>query len=385
MGKDTPKHYGLLAEKHFEALYAGGEFVTSRDAARITGVGKSTAATLMKWFRSNWQAVQAAPEADAAAEPVAEALLESDKTKTWTDERSGTVFTNLGEYGIFTLTEGQFRAIKREYSKLWGGRSATMQEVVYRHGFPTISAFDQFRKIHELRQTSIPFTDTEIETEEIGSLVERTLESRKQQFFLTLQAKERDAEKRDAEKWRAFEVNAHMIAAEVKGLAAGKPLPIRTAPQDAALFMAIINLQDLHHGKLAYNSRGERTYDRQESARRFRVASADLLGQVSRHGQPETIALVVGGDLLHSDSSALKTTRGTEQGGQSDGSYREILAESVGLVMEQIKAARVIAPVQVWWSTATTTNNQTSFLGCCWSKPLRAITGSTWCTRVTAA
>ena len=341
--------YLECAERYGDQLKkADGSFVTTRDAARIIGRPKSTAAEFMAWFREFSPATT-------------EALSISDKAKTWVEE--DLIYTDLGsDYGVIAFTQGEFRSIRRDYSKHYGGGSVSQTELAIRYRFPSAHAFDVFRRIHQLRQNSIPFTDTELEEEGEDALVEKAITSKRQAFHLKLQEREREQEKRDAEKWRAFEVNAQAIAQHVRSVAADPSVP-RWAHRPAEENALLINMQDIHYGKLAHDASGRRVYDRAEASRRSLAALDDLLGQAQASGTPEKIFLVVGGDFLHHDNFMSTTTRGTPQGAQSDGNYREILSEGVALAIEMIKTARRVAETHVLVVHGNHDAQSTLFLG----------------------
>lgn len=339
--KQIPEWYADAARTHAEALCPGGTFVTTRQAAEIVGKGKSVAADFMKWLRAQ----------PGGAPALTEALSTSDKNKTWTDDKSGVIFTDLGEYGVKHVTESEFRAIKRDYSRHYGGVALSRQEIALRYNFPTIKAFELFARVHELRQNGLPFTDTEIVEDGVEALVDKTIESQRQEFFLKLSEREREQQKRDAEKWRAFEVNARAIASELRGAAAvtSSPLRLKTPPAAHSPFAVFVSLSDVHYGKYDVDRFGDVVYNREIAARVVLSATRDLLTQTLMLGVPDEIILLAGGsDFLHADGPKLMTSSlQTQQGGQSDGTYRQMLAGGAALMVEVVKMCRAIAPVRL--------------------------------------
>ncbi|TDE87340.1 hypothetical protein [Deinococcus sp. S9] len=336
MVKGVPLWYLAAANEHFEALYADGEFLSTRKAAELIGKGKSAAADFMAYFRENWRLFNRTD----TPEPLPEA-----EGHTWTDERSGTVFTDLGpDYGLSVLTQGEFRSLRRDYSKLWGGGAMSRADLAYKYRFPSVHAVEIFTRIHGLRQNSIPLTDTELEEDGVEGAVDKVIESRRQAFMMKLQQKEREAEKRDAEKWRTFEVNAHLIAASIKPLpqpdASTLDALLNPAPNPYAL---VISLSDIHLGKTAYSVDGRLNYDRREAARRAVAAVRDLLTQALVLGRPDEIMLVLCSDGLQADLPMLTTTSGTSMAGQTDGTYREMVEDYLALAREVIGICRAVA------------------------------------------
>lgn len=333
--------YEEYAEKFGSQMRVGEKWISSRDLAPLIGKSKNTALAFLNWYKQQF--------ADGVAAP--ESLSVSDKSKTWVDERSGTVFTDLGDYGLISFTQGEFRSIKRDYSRHYGGQALTRQEIALRYRFPTIKAFEVFAKIHELRQNGLPFTDTELLEEGADALADKAIESQRQAFFTKLNTKEQELLKRDAEKWRAFEVNAALIASELRGLVQSSktPLSLKTPPTTSDPFAAFVCLSDVHYGKLDVDRYGKTVYNREIAAEIVRAATRDLLAQTLMLGTPEEIILLAGGsDYLHADGPKLLTSSLlTNQGAQSDGTYRQILTGGAALMIEVVKMCRAIAPVRL--------------------------------------
>lgn len=332
------KWYEECAQTFGERLKVDGEFVSTRAAAQIIGRRKSGAAEFMKWFREVYSAEQEVK--------TTETLSISDKSKTWVDERSGMIFTDLGsDYGIISFNQGEFRSIRRDYSKHYGGGSASQTEIALRYRFPSAHAFSTFRNIHQLRQDSYPFTDTEIIEEGEDALAEKAIESRRQAAFLKMQEKDRAAEKRDAEKWRELEVNVQAIVASIKPL----PLVVHTSHQPTKnLYALMVALSDLHLGKLAYDAHGNVTWNRKIAKRVALEAVDDLVSQAKQSfGHPEEIQLMICSDGTHVDSSSMTTTSGTSLGESSDGSYREIVEDYLDMVRHATERCYSVAPVKL--------------------------------------
>lgn len=286
------ERYPQLAEQYGPQLVVNGKAISVREAEKVLGMKNTATKEFLRWYLSEYHPeiaqarkqktwVPASLTVVPAPEEGADALNEAEG-RTWVDERSGTVFTDLGpDYGLIVLTKGEFHSLRRDYSKLWGGGATSQADLAYKYRFPSTHAVEVFKRIHGLRQTSIPFTDTELEEDGIEAAVDKTLESRRQAFMLRLQQKEREAEKRDAEKWRTFELNAHLIAASIK--------PALPAPDNLEALLQppmnpyalVVSLTDLHLGKAGYGADGKLNYTRQEAVRRAIAAVRDLLTQAS--------------------------------------------------------------------------------------------------------
>ena len=324
------------ASKYADQLKRDGRWISSREAAALIGKGKTVAAEFMAWLR----------ERAGDAPETTETLSISDKAKTWVDERSGMIFTELGpDYGIIAFTQGEFRSIRRDYSKHYGGGAVSQTEIALRYRFSSAHAFSVFREIHQLRQNSYPFTDTELEEEGEDALADKAIESRRQAAFLKLQEKERAAEKRDAEKWRTLEVNMQAVVASVEPQA---PLPL-AAPLPAAQepYALMISLTDLHLGMLAHSPTGDVLWNRKIAKGSALGAVDDLLARAVRLGAPDEIVLLICSDGVHVDGPALTTTAGTRQGEQSEGTYRQMVEDYLDLVRRAVTACYSAAPIRL--------------------------------------
>lgn len=330
-----PSWYDQAAREHHDALYNAGNFVTTREAARILGRSASTASLFLRWFRE---------QVGGGVQTQDEAAVHEGAT--WTDERSGTVFTDLGpDYGMITFTQGEFRSIRRDYSKHYGGKGISQSDLAIRYKFPSAHAFDVFRRVHGLRQNSIPFTDEEIEKDGVDALVDKSIESKRQEFFLKLSAKEREAEKRDAEKWRALEVNLRSV---ISALTALPPLPVAESPRPAREpYALMISLTDLHLGKRVQGPGGEVLWDRQRAAQAALDGVADLISQSSVLGHPDEIMLLIASDGIQVDGPLLCTTGGTPMAGQTDGTYREMVEDYLRMVRRAVAMCYGVAPVRL--------------------------------------
>lgn len=338
-GMNPKPWYEEFALQYGSQLWVDGRLLTVREAAKIIDRSHGATSYFLRWL------AERGPEAPQA--PAEETLTEAEPHRTWVDERSGTVFTDLGpDYGVVMLTQGEFRSLRRDYSRLWGGKAMNQSEIAYKYRFPSAHAVEVFKRIHGLRQTSIPFTDAELEEEGVDALTDKTIESLRQRFHLDLQEKERAGLKRDAEKWRALEVSIQSVLASLR------PLPAPEVHLDDLLEMAdapyalMVSLTDLHLGKLAYGPDGRVIWNRAEARRVALAALRDLLAKACLRGRPTEIILMLGSDGVHVDGPQLTTTSGTPQGEQSDGTYREMVEEYLALCREILDICRAIAPTR---------------------------------------
>lgn len=120
---------------------------------------------------------------------------------------------------------------------------------------------------------------------------------------------------------------------------------VRHATQPGLLLE--INIADLHVGKLAWaGETGDANYDSRIAERLHDDALATFLKRAGVPGTPfERILLVVGNDLLHSDTKAGTTTKGTPL--DNDGRYHKTFARTRTMIVRAVTQLRQIAPVTV--------------------------------------
>lgn len=273
-------------------------------------------------------------------------ITEGAEKKTWIAD--GLIWTDLGlDYGLFSLSKRDFEQFRKDYSRLWGGGSLNQSQMAYKWGLPSAHAVDLFRRVHGLRQTSIPHTDEELNELGVDAAVEETLASKRQSYMLKLQEKERVREKADAEKWRGLETSLRGVLASLTA-----PEPVTTEEiaalldPPAAPYALMISLSDLHIGKLVLGPDGQVVWNRAMARAAGITAVRDLLRQTLVLGRPDEIQLLLCSDGLHVDGPNIATTGGTPQGEQSEGTYREMVEDYLNLAQEAIGICRAIAPVR---------------------------------------
>lgn len=106
----------------------------------------------------------------------------------------------------------------------------------------------------------------------------------------------------------------------------------------------VIDPADVHIGKLARMSRSNDEYNSSIAVDRVVQGVDAVLGYASGF-QIEKIVLIIGNDIMHVDSTANTTTRGTRQ--DVDGLWHEMFMIAKELYVRVIERLRLIAPVHV--------------------------------------
>lgn len=126
---------------------------------------------------------------------------------------------------------------------------------------------------------------------------------------------------------------------EVRGYAPQYREIHRAAPPKTLMVLGIF---DPHLGRLAWAPETGARWDLETSVEQVRSAAESLLAKAQAEGV-ERIVFPIGNDLMHVDSPANATSRGTPQ--DVDGRYRQIKRAARHLVRDVIEMAREVAPV----------------------------------------
>lgn len=118
--------------------------------------------------------------------------------------------------------------------------------------------------------------------------------------------------------------------------------PMRPAPGGENLL--VIDIADLHIGKLCVASETGFAYDRAEALRRGIEGTRQLLDRAQAHGVAH-ILFVIGNDILHIDKPNGTTTAGTPQ--DTDGTLPVMWDDAFAFYVACIDMCRQVAPVSV--------------------------------------
>lgn len=118
--------------------------------------------------------------------------------------------------------------------------------------------------------------------------------------------------------------------------------PVRPAPTGENLL--IVDIADLHIGKLCVASEVGHTYNRDEAVRRGIEGTRILLERARAHGIAH-ILFVVGNDVIHIDDPRGTTTSGTPQ--NTDGTLAVMWDDALAFYVACIDMCRRVAPVSL--------------------------------------
>lgn len=118
--------------------------------------------------------------------------------------------------------------------------------------------------------------------------------------------------------------------------------PARPKPSGENLL--VIDIADLHIGKLCVQSETGFSYDRQEAVRRGIEGCRALLAQAQKHGVAH-ILFVLGNDVIHIDRPTGATTSNTPQ--DTDGTLAVMWDDALAFYVACIDMCRQVAPVSL--------------------------------------
>jgi hypothetical protein len=183
----------------------------------------------------------------------------------------------------------------------------TIEEVAKKYDIDR-TVFVQLKTLMGWTHHSPPVTDEEIEREDISELAEKVVMQRKKlQIEREISRLEKRELEKDALKYREIGDVIEKVAANINRKSYKVPKAhIELAPKDG---VAVVNLQDVHVGKLPIT--GPASTDDYISDILFRVDEG--LETLGRSMKIRKVYVAVGGDIVHVDTLSNTTTKGTRQ------------------------------------------------------------------------
>jgi len=270
-----------------------------------------------------------------------EAISFKDKLKhIYYDENSDTYLSVALDTKQLVCIEGDtHRAMKRTYSK--DGGNATVEEMSRKFGLPT-SFIHNYVKVCGWTHAMDIYTDEEIETKSVETLVEDIVESKRNRVLEKANKKYWASIEKDADNYRLIQ---ETWAAEFKSLLqekAGKVKPYKMTSSEEP-YAVVMSPTDLHYGKHGWKDEVGEEYTLDIARERLLSSTSNLIGRFS--GRPEKIIVATGSDWFHIDNEDGSTTKGTPQ--DMAASPAQILMEGCKLAREHIDMLRSVAPVEV--------------------------------------
>lgn len=136
-------------------------------------------------------------------------------------------------------------------------------------------------------------------------------------------------------------------------------------PQPSGDHLLVVDIADLHIGKLCVFEETGFAYDRDEAVRRGIEGTRRLLEQAQKHGVAH-ILFVLGNDVIHIDKPGRTTTSGTPQ--DTDGTLAVMFDDALAFYVACIDMCRQVAPVTVLYCPS----NHDWFTGFALARAVRA-------------
>lgn len=314
--------------KEGKPLPAGVASLKRRGAGNLTRY-------LIEW--KDAQASQAPSErVEVETAPTVPGIEDKGKYVVVTDE-DGTqryVFSLPSHGKPFVRSAEWVQRVWRRYTD-----GAQINEVCREFGIPR-QTFEDLKRALGLTKTSGPFTDEELAERDEDDLHADALRAKERKILTR-------AEQAD---WRRVKRDASLVYRQrewvrdvVSAVEWPKPIVprLRVPPEGHTV---VVGASDWHVGKRCAG--GDHTLaDQVAWLEQHAREVIDRAG--SAWGSPERVVLVVGNDLVHSDTISMTTTAGTPQGAQSVGSTRMAARRALELMATLAQGLASYAPVDV--------------------------------------
>lgn len=284
---------------------------------------------------------------DLADEYDAEVLrhLEAQDTSAWVEkdhyvyngERDVYVVSLPSFRGQFIISGTRLRSMWRSYTS-----GSTIAEITRDFGIDH-QCFQELKRALRLTHTRAPFTDEELASRDVDSLVAEGIRIIERDVMSKIERRKWRKIQEGNRKWVQFESS---VLEYMRDFNWPDPpeLNIATSDRDSD-HTAIIGTTDLHFGKRPFGADGSTIWYERWLWKVFEAALSHAL----EWGTPDQFIIPVGSDLFHADTKHQTTTRGTPQGAQSVGSVNQAFGSGLAYMSKVIDALRSIAPVLASW------------------------------------
>jgi hypothetical protein len=251
----------------------------------------------------------------------------------YNDETSCYVFFLKSLKGVYTIHENDLKSIKSRYSN-WDGTPSTLNQIARDFSLPR-NALVEIKTQMGWTHDSDPFLDNELLENDVDSLTEEILQSKRRAVYEQFQRKEWDEVKRDAQKFREMDhsVIKPMMQAMSDLLPKFKKTPIKlNSGKVLEKRCMVVPVMDIHVGKLPFYMRGAYSYEQfhQECMKTFER----LMEKSMALGKPDQIVSIAGSDWFHVDNIKHSTSELTSQAGQMMNNYHEMVIRGYKLAFE---------------------------------------------------
>jgi hypothetical protein len=208
--------------------------------------------------------------------------------------------------------------------------------------------FMLIKSAFNITHDDVPYIDDDLTDDNIDSLVETTLERRKEKYFEKLNQAEVKRLRAEVNKFRTQEYFIELIHDATTEFfdSFNKTYEgpvISHKPCNNGLMLEV-PIVDLHLGKLAWAGETGDNYDHRIAEERFMIIINDVVGR-NKGRNIEKIVFPVGNDFFNFDTVEGATTAGTLQ--NNDLRWQKLYTKGLELLIKGVDALSTIAPVEL--------------------------------------
>ncbi|AGO47509.1 hypothetical protein Phi19:3_gp105 [Cellulophaga phage phi19:3] len=277
---------------------------------------------------------------------------------------TGTVISDLGEFGVYSCSKNMHGAIMRAYSDSYEGKGDTQAMIAMRYNFTHAKAVAKYMRIHGMTKSMIGQTDIEFaDGLTVEQAVEENIQSMKRQVTKDTEKRKWIEIQKGYDNWNEFRYGTLKPFQNYieEFIPKYKIKKVNLKGYKHENIASVVGSSDEHFMKLCYNAYGEVIYDREIALQEVVNHTSRLIQKQLKQGIPDVFYVTIGGDDLHIDNTEQTTTKGTKQANSTDGSYRMHLGQYLDMTLAKIDTYAQIAPVKVI-STPGNHNEHTAYL-----------------------
>ena len=270
--------------------------------------------------------------------------LEGQEERLPKIEKSNDAYIITAGDRTISISEAKLKLLKEYYC----ASKMTINQVCRKLDIPRRN-FAVIKTAFGITKDDTPFLNEELYENDVDDLVDRSLEKRKDQYFVRLEQREIESMRKELNKYRQqdyFVDKIHAAVTEHMGeFAKTYTGPVVVEQKNTERnYMLEVAICDLHLGKLCWHPETGSNYDYKIARKAYMEVIDDIYCRAKDKGI-EKILFVCGSDFFHYDTIQVTTTAGTPQ--DSDLRWHKLYAIGTQMLVESIDKLSTIAPVEV--------------------------------------
>lgn len=236
------------------------------------------------------------------------------------------------------------RNMKEDYSQ-WDDSPASINEICRKHQIPR-KVFTKVKTILGWTHDSEPFTDEQIDENDVEELADSALQRKKLALHQKYEKKKNEEIKKNAEKWENFEQNVlnSFLENGLPSFGEYKVPKINVDNKNKEKRALVLSPYDLHYGKYGWALETFDGYDRKQAESLLIQKTQELVDEHLKNYNLEKIIVPIGSDFFHVDHENM-TFNGTPQ--DIDGTINQIIWEGSFLMVTFLDILRQITNVEI--------------------------------------